>query len=76
MTSYVTALHILSFAVLRWISIQFPLFYHKIAIRHGNVSLMQGVVYGPGMDFHRLLKIVLAIKVEPTKAVHTPSPDC
>ncbi|XP_076818864.1 D(1)-like dopamine receptor isoform X3 [Clavelina lepadiformis] len=37
MTSFVTALHIFSFAVLRLISIQFFAVYNKIKIRHGNI---------------------------------------
>ncbi|XP_078491732.1 type-1 angiotensin II receptor B-like [Ciona intestinalis] len=37
MTSYVTALHVLSFAILRYISVKFPIFYNKIRIKHGNI---------------------------------------
>lgn len=40
LTSYVTALHILSFAILRYISIKWPFFYQKITIAHGNVRLL------------------------------------
>jgi len=38
MTNYVTALHILSFAVLRYISIQFPMTFAKIKMKHARVS--------------------------------------
>ncbi|CAK8697310.1 unnamed protein product [Clavelina lepadiformis] len=37
MTSYVTALHVLSFAILRFVSIQFPFMYNRIKLFHGNV---------------------------------------
>ncbi|XP_076818862.1 trace amine-associated receptor 9-like isoform X1 [Clavelina lepadiformis] len=37
MTNFVTALHIFSFAVLRLISIQFPVVYNKMKIWHGNI---------------------------------------
>jgi len=38
MTNYVTALHILSFAIIRYISIQFPIMFNKMRLVHAKAS--------------------------------------
>ncbi|XP_076818861.1 neuromedin U receptor homolog nmur-2-like [Clavelina lepadiformis] len=37
MTNYVTALHIFSFALLRYISIQFPIHFKRLKLLHGKI---------------------------------------
>jgi len=38
MTSYVTAMHIFSFATLRLVSMKFPLIFNKMKMKHAHVS--------------------------------------
>jgi len=40
MTNYVTALHILSFAIIRYISIQYPITFNKMKFVHAKVRVI------------------------------------
>ncbi|XP_078481740.1 neuromedin U receptor homolog nmur-2-like isoform X1 [Ciona intestinalis] len=40
MTSYATALHVLSFAIVRFISVQYPVQYNKMKLMHANIWIV------------------------------------